>query len=81
MQCMILFPGRDGRLPSAEEMRRAGFVLSKALGLGQVRLGTPEGVAPALAAEEPAAYPGSPGGVPVGSPGPEPPAGLETDAG
>lgn len=32
MQCMILFPGRDGRLPSAEELRRAGFVLSSALG-------------------------------------------------
>ncbi len=49
MQCMILFPGRDGRLPSAEELRRAGFVLSSALGR------EPEG-ALALAAEDRQGY-------------------------
>jgi len=49
MQCMILFPGRDGRLPSAEELRRAGFVLSTALGRETVR-------EPALAAEAPPVY-------------------------
>lgn len=49
MQCMILFPGRDGRLPSAEELRRAGFVLSAALGREPVR-------ALALAAEDQPQY-------------------------
>lgn len=59
MQCMILFPGRDGRLPSAEEMRNAGFVLSAALG-GVVGGVCAAGAEPALAAEEPAAYPAQP---------------------
>ncbi len=67
MQCMILFPGRDGRLPSAEEMRRAGFVLSAALGREQAGENPAGGAALALAAEEPAAYPAPPGPEP--SPG------------
>ena len=53
MQCMILFPGRDGRLPSVEEMRRAGFVLSTAL--GQAQDGA-VGAGVALAAEPPARF-------------------------
>lgn len=58
MQCMILFPGHDGRLPSPEEMRSAGFVLSAALGRGRAE---PPGAGPAMAAEEPGPY-GAPSG-------------------
>lgn len=68
MQCMILFPGRDGRLPSAEEMRRAGFVLSAAMGRGQA--GAP-GAGVALAAEEHATFSRTQAGG-LGPPGAEP---------
>lgn len=75
MQCMILFPGRDGRLPSADEMRRAGFVLSAAMGRGQT-CGAGAGVA--LAAEEHAVFAGThaslhdpPGPKPLAEPEPE----------
>lgn len=30
MHCIILFPGPDGRLPTANQLRRAGFRLSAA---------------------------------------------------
>lgn len=48
MQCMILLPGQGGRLPSAEELSRAGFALSAALGRREPAL--------AQAAEPPAEY-------------------------
>ena len=73
MQCMILFPGRDGRLPSAEEMRRAGFVLSAALGRGQAEKDLAEVAGLALAAEEPARY--------AALPGPEPSPGSDAATG
>lgn len=60
MQCMILFPGRDGRLPNAEDMRKAGFVLSAALGPVRPE-GHDAGAGVALAAEEHPAYSGPPG--------------------
>ena len=73
MQCMILFPGRDGGLPSVEEMRRAGFVLSAALGRAQAGADHGEGAGAALAAEGPAAYPAPPGPEPLSGPPSGPP--------
>lgn len=82
MQCMILFPGHDGRLPSADELRRAGlqFVLSAALGRAQAGADPGEGLA--RAAEDPAVYPALPGpGLSgPGLSGPEPPPGPQPES-
>mgnify|MGYP001806347037 CR=1 FL=1 len=32
MHCIILFPGPEGRLPTARQLRRAGFRVSAAVG-------------------------------------------------
>jgi hypothetical protein len=68
MHCIILLPDAAGRVPTAQELRQRGFVVSAAVGLPgpapavenvqaeQGRSSLPWGQAPALAAEKPAPY-------------------------